>query len=57
MLLFVVRPRQKKSDVYLQTFTIQVLVLVLNLSVCVELNVFDGRRWLRANGVELVMYF
>jgi len=56
MFLFVVRARQKKSDVYVQTCTIQRLVLVLNLSVHVKLNVFDRRRWHRANGVELVTY-
>lgn len=48
--------KTKKSDVYVQTCTIQRLVLVLNLSVHVKLNVFDRRRWHRANGVELVTY-
>lgn len=56
MFLFVVRARQKKSDVYVQTCTVQQVVLVLNLSVHVKLNVLDRRRWYRANGVELVTY-
>ena len=48
--------KTKKSDVYVQTCTVQQVVLVLNLSVHVKLNVLDRRRWHRANGVELVTY-